>query len=833
MNLCINPDCDRAENSQEKLFCQACGSELLIAGQYRVIKRLSKKGGFGRTYEILDEDNIIKVLKVLIKDHPQVIDLFQREAEILSQLNCAGIPKGEGYFTYLPKNRQTPLHCLVMEKIEGMDLEEYQKQRSNLPIDRIIAFKWLKQLTEILHELHSYNLFHRDIKPSNIILRPDGHLALIDFGAVRQVTATIVAGERSTEIYTPGYAAPEQEKGYALPQSDFYALGRTFVYLLTGKFPTDISIYDRYNNELKWRQYTPDLDPDFANLIARLMEEKANKRPSNTSEILKIISQIEPKITNKKVKINLTKQENKLLNQLSEIDPAQKIIKNLDSGVKTVIDPNFGGFPAIQNTKHNRENLQNQNSSKQIKLAIISGLIIAGLGTIIGYQTIQGNRADGRQPNQTEEAITPKPENQARSEWFSSGERVLLKGRGNRFRDLGVAAFKEQEYVKAKDFFQKGIKSNRNDPEVQIYFNNAKARLLGSPLLIAAVVPIDSRQTSSQEILRGIADAQNKINQAGGINGRLVEIVIANDGNDPEKARIIAAEIAQNQQILGAIGHNSSNATKAALREYEKAGIAVISPTSSSTDLKAEVFFRTILSDSESGKKLAQYTKNSLKIDNVAIFYNSNSNYSKSLLEAFEENFNKSGGEIELAIDISDPNLDPETEIKALRGKVEAIALFPNTETTSVAISLARANLELPGQKFQLLGGDALYSSDTLTSGGRAVEGLTIAVPWFSRDQAYAKAAAERWLGTVNWRTATSYDATIAMLSALTERPTRQSAIENLRYNTKIPPEETSGDLLQFSLSGERQGSPVLVKISRDTSSRPTGAVFGFKLIQE
>ncbi|MGK7874586.1 MAG: serine/threonine protein kinase, partial [Xenococcaceae cyanobacterium] len=238
MSLCINPSCPKPKNAENQLFCQACGSELLLAGRYRVTHLLSDKGGFGNTYQVIHH-NTFQVLKVLTNNHPKAVELFEQEARVLSQLNHRGIPKGEGDFTYFPRNSQNPLHCLVMEKIEGMDLEEYQKHRENRPIDQKLALEWLTQLAEILHEVHGHNFFHRDIKPSNIILRADGQLVLIDFGAVRQVTATIMAGAQNTGIYTPGYAPPEQEKGYAVPQSDFYALGRTFVYLLTGKAPTD------------------------------------------------------------------------------------------------------------------------------------------------------------------------------------------------------------------------------------------------------------------------------------------------------------------------------------------------------------------------------------------------------------------------------------------------------------------------------------------------------------------------------------------------------------------------------------------------------------------
>lgn len=414
-------------------------------------------------------------------------------------------------------------------------------------------------------------------------------------------------------------------------------------------------------------------------------------------------------------------------------------------------------------------------------------------------------------------------------DWLSSGDRVLLKGKGNQDRDLGVEAFKKGNYKEAIIFFDKAVLGNRNDPEVQIYLNNAKARLAGSPLVLAAIVPIDNKQASAEEMLRGIADAQTRYNEAGGVGGRLVEFIIANDGNESNRASSIAQQLTKNSNILGVVGHNSSGATQAGLTEYEKAGLPVVSPTSTSTSLSGSVFFRTVPSDEASAKQLAEYAKNELGIDKIAIFYNSKSNYSTSLQKAFDTHFRPSGGNIVGPFDLSNPSLEPKKEIPALQNQVQAIALFPDTATTSVAIALARVNADFP-QKLQLLGGDALYSSDTLVAGGEAVEGLIVPVPWFADAQDYARKAQQRWLGQVNWRTATSFDATQALLRALSSNPTRATLLQNLK-STNLQPADTSGELLQFSAAGERTVEPVLVQVTKGAPG-PKSSDYGFQFIQ-
>ena len=76
---------------------------------------------------------------------------------------------------------------------------------------------------------------------------PNGQLVLVDFGAARQITHTYMAhlGDSGiTAVSSAGYTPPEQEQGQAVPQSDFYALGRTLIYLLTARLPNDPAIYD-------------------------------------------------------------------------------------------------------------------------------------------------------------------------------------------------------------------------------------------------------------------------------------------------------------------------------------------------------------------------------------------------------------------------------------------------------------------------------------------------------------------------------------------------------------------------------------------------------------
>ncbi len=297
MSLCINPKCPQTQNSDQMLFCQSCGSELLLAGKYQATKLMSDKGGFGDTYEV-SERGEPKVLKVLKSSNAKAIELFEREFRVLNSFTgdaVAGIPRVDDFFLYSPKS-QPALHCLVMERINGMDLEEYISAMQR-PIDEKVAIGWLAQLTQILQEIHNRGIFHRDIKPSNIILQPDGQLVLIDFGAVKEAKgAALSTPGQGTQIYTPGYAAPEQQQmGGGSAQSDFFSLGRTFVYLLTTKNPPDL--YDSFQNLLVWRGQTTNVSTNFLDLIDRLMHENFQQRPSSATAIFTEIAALQPVIT--------------------------------------------------------------------------------------------------------------------------------------------------------------------------------------------------------------------------------------------------------------------------------------------------------------------------------------------------------------------------------------------------------------------------------------------------------------------------------------------------------------------------------------------------------
>jgi len=415
---------------------------------------------------------------------------------------------------------------------------------------------------------------------------------------------------------------------------------------------------------------------------------------------------------------------------------------------------------------------------------------------------------------------------------ISRGNSTFFPEINNIPRDKGIQAFKKGNYQEATKLFKEAVDANKNDPEVLIYYNNALARQQGSPFTLAVVVPLDKNQddtNNAPEILRGVAQAQDQFNQKNGLNGRLLEIVIANDSNK-EKAKEVAQELAKDASILGVIGHNSSDATRAAIPEYEKAKLAVISSTSTSIFLNNPVFFRAVNSDESAGKTLAEYTYKTLK--KAVIFANPNSPYSNSIREVFTNQFEKLGGEVvrKPLIDLTASTFDPEKEVAksvyANNAKAGAALLFPDTRSTNIAINTAKEITERnktlktenpPRPELKMLAGDTLYTNETLTSGGNNVEGLIIAVPWFRETlqaKSFAQKSARKWGGGISWRTAISFDATQALIKTLSNNATRDTVLRGLE-NVSLTASETSGYPLKFTPEREREGQSILLQIQQ------------------
>ncbi|WP_392530007.1 tetratricopeptide repeat protein [Nostoc sp. C117] len=318
---CINPFCDNRQNPNDIENCLSCGTSLLINDRIRLVEPLRELADNPFNYfEVFEVNDVStqwnlgykrRVMKVLKWDTPNLVKLIEHESLALQLIQHSNIPKSteDDFFTFVPKNSRLTLHCLVMDKFEGENLEQWIE--SNGRISQSLALKWLRQLVEILDTVHRSDFFHRDIKPSNIVLQPNGQLALIDFGTARRLTNTYLAkvsgsggtnkgrGGRYevTSVVTPHYTPLEQINGQAVPQSDFYALGRTFVELVTGLKLMELPIDNKTGN-LIWRNKATHIDKPVASFIDELMAQLPGQRPQTTRVILQRLEKLPQQIKN-------------------------------------------------------------------------------------------------------------------------------------------------------------------------------------------------------------------------------------------------------------------------------------------------------------------------------------------------------------------------------------------------------------------------------------------------------------------------------------------------------------------------------------------------------
>jgi serine/threonine protein kinase len=263
---------------------EASGS--IIDGRYRLIELLGE-GGSGSTYQAIRlADEAVVAIKILSLHHLQdwkQLELFEREAQILAQLNHPQIPKYIDYFHVdTPTDRAfyivqqlapgQPLNALVQSGWRGTEAEI-----------RSIAL----QVLEILQYLQSQSppLIHRDIKPHNIVRNEDGKVFLVDFGAV-QATYNNTLMKGATVAGTYGYMAPEQFRGRAVPASDLYGLGATVLYLLTHRSPADLP---QERLKVNFRSHVS-ISNSFADWLETMLEPDEADRFTSANQALKALN---------------------------------------------------------------------------------------------------------------------------------------------------------------------------------------------------------------------------------------------------------------------------------------------------------------------------------------------------------------------------------------------------------------------------------------------------------------------------------------------------------------------------------------------------------------
>jgi branched-chain amino acid transport system substrate-binding protein len=412
----------------------------------------------------------------------------------------------------------------------------------------------------------------------------------------------------------------------------------------------------------------------------------------------------------------------------------------------------------------------------------------------------------------------------------SVGAKILIKADQNPNKQSAIEAFAAGNYRDAITKYDASLEIEPNDPETWIYKNNAKAIATNNFFKIAVSVPIGGNLNVAKEILRGVAQVQQEVNSHGGINGKLLQVAIANDDNDPLTAKQIAKNLSQDDKILGVVGHNSTEASVAAAPIYQQAGLVMISPTTVGTSLSGigSYIFRTTPDTRTTADILARYTVQSARKSKVAVCIASDAKASTSFKEAFEWSIFQAGGKvIEANCNFSQPDFNPNNiPSQAISSGADALLLAPSIYNVNQAISVIQANK----QRLPLLGNQTMYVFETLQQGLADANGMILSVAWHpvaNVDNAFVKEAQTLWGGSVGWRTAMAYDAAKAMVMGLESASNRQQLQATLA-NPDFAFTGATGTV-QFLPSGDRNLQGVLVKVQ---SGKQSGVGYDFIPVQ-
>jgi serine/threonine-protein kinase len=272
--------------------------DTILAGHYQLLKPLGG-GGFGQTFLARDihlPGNplcVVKQLQPTSKDTATLNTakrLFDREAQILYNLgNHDQIPRLLAHF------EQEREFYLVQEFIPGQPLNQEFTERQQLTEASVIEL--LQDILQVLAFVHQQQVIHRDIKPANLIRRqPDGKIVLIDFGAVKEVSAQVgnTFGQTTitVAIGSPGYMPSEQVAGKPHFSSDIYAVGMVCLQALTGTNPLKLP-RDSRTGELSCALLTDriTINPNVAEIIDKMVRYDYRQRYQNATEALQALEQ--------------------------------------------------------------------------------------------------------------------------------------------------------------------------------------------------------------------------------------------------------------------------------------------------------------------------------------------------------------------------------------------------------------------------------------------------------------------------------------------------------------------------------------------------------------
>jgi serine/threonine protein kinase len=315
------------QNNISNSFRELTPGTTLGSGKY-TIERIIGAGGFGITYYARQNglNRVVAIKEFFINGccirntqahtvllqgiNEEVYEKYKRkfieEAQTLAALKHANIVQVIDVFD------ENNTSYMVMPFVEGQTLQHLVDTRGTLDYELVVNY--LSQIAGAVGYVHSKNILHRDIKPGNIIITPDYHAILIDFGSAREFVQDKT--QQHTSMVTQGYAPMEQYDNVSRKGSytDIYALGAVFYFALTGQKPLEATTRT-LEKMLDPIALNPKISKDVNRTILKAMAMKPADRHQSVSEFMDDLLGVRPSapLVEKVSKVNNTKNSNKWL----------------------------------------------------------------------------------------------------------------------------------------------------------------------------------------------------------------------------------------------------------------------------------------------------------------------------------------------------------------------------------------------------------------------------------------------------------------------------------------------------------------------------------------
>ena len=327
----------------------------LIAGKYR-LEKVAGEGGMGVVYAaqhlILRQRVAVKVLLPDAATSELVVERFAREAQAAARIQSEHVAR-----VMDAGSTATGAPFLVMEYLEGCDLEELLSVEGPLPLTDVVDY--LMQSLEALAHAHAVGLVHRDIKPANLFLacRPDGGnvIKMLDFGISKAMVSRpeekVLTGQ--AVLGSPVYMSPEQLRNAKDidARADIWSLGVVAYELLAGKPPFDgdgvgeifAAILEKDPQPVhmvNWR-----LPPEISEVIAKCLQRKPEDRWSDAAALARALKPFGSGIWNSVVeRADQVLTRAKLFKRPETPSDARRVVDALDAVAERARTTGGGSF---------------------------------------------------------------------------------------------------------------------------------------------------------------------------------------------------------------------------------------------------------------------------------------------------------------------------------------------------------------------------------------------------------------------------------------------------------------------------------------------------------